>query len=91
MKGLLPDCRVSVKKKARKKARAKTIQVECVDSMHGNLLSELCYMLSTGRVDDPMTPARQAVSDRQQNVQMFASGIAQVLGMTAFTYQGFPC
>ena len=74
VKGLLPDCRVSVKK-VRKKARAKTIQVECVDSvhsvdsMHGNLLSELCYMLSTGRVDDPMTPARQAVSDRQQNVQ----------------------
>ena len=32
--GLLPDCRVGV-------VKVKTIQVECIGTMHGNLLSEL--------------------------------------------------
>ena len=39
----------------------KTIEVECICSMHGNLLSELWY-----ESDDDMK--RKAASDRQQDV-----------------------
>ena len=38
------------------------IQVECIGSMHGNLLSELWY-----KSDDRVT-LRQAISDRQQDL-----------------------
>ena len=47
---------------ALKQARAKTIQVECIGSTHGNLLSELWY-----KSGDRVT--REATSDSQQDVR----------------------
>ena len=59
--GLLSDCRVGVKKSE------KTIQRECIGSMHSNLLSEPWY-----ESDDHV--ARQAVSDSWTAGCTLASG-----------------
>ena len=56
--------------------RAKTIEVECIGSTHGNLLSELWY-----ESDDDVK--RKAASDRQQDVRWLQ---VCVPGMIAHAY-----
>ena len=57
-----------------RRARAKTTSVKCVGSTHGNLFSELWYMIATNHGRSRVTPVRQAASDRECTVVRLASG-----------------
>ena len=55
-KGLLPDCRVGVKRVRAKTIQAWMIQVECIGNTYGNILSEPWY-------ESDNRGTRQAASD----------------------------